>query len=190
MLAIEHGRLPRRLWEPAAGNGAILQPLRAAGFDVVGSDLVDYGGAGITAGVDYLIAPVPAGVTGIVTNPPFKLAIKFACKALDEVPYLALLLRTNFLEGTERLPVFPRAPADADLVELAALADDASPWLERVVARPAIPPMRGSCGMRAPPASPPTGSSGRPLPWVAGPHWKIDSEGRVRISAAGRAQGR
>jgi hypothetical protein len=49
--------LPRRLWEPAAGNGAIVQLLRAADFDVVGSDLVDYGGAGITAGVNYLTAP-------------------------------------------------------------------------------------------------------------------------------------
>jgi hypothetical protein len=68
LLAIEHGRLPRRLWEPAAGDGAIVQPLRAAGFDVVASDLVDYGGAGIMVGVDYLTAPVPAGVTGIVTN--------------------------------------------------------------------------------------------------------------------------
>jgi hypothetical protein len=39
----------------------------------------------------------------------YKPAIKFACKALDEVPYLALLLRTNFLEGTGRLPLC-RAP--------------------------------------------------------------------------------
>ena len=57
---------------------------------------------------DYLTAPVPVGVTGIVTNPPFKLAIEFARKALDEVPYLALLLRTNFLESTRRLPFFAR----------------------------------------------------------------------------------
>jgi hypothetical protein len=49
-------------------------------------------------------------VTGIVTNPPFKLAIKFARKALDEVPYLALLLRANFLESTGRLPFFRTHP--------------------------------------------------------------------------------
>ena len=35
LLAIEHGRSPRHLWEPAAGDGAIVRPLRAAGFDVV-----------------------------------------------------------------------------------------------------------------------------------------------------------
>src|SRR5438067_3088614 len=58
-------------------------------------------------------------------------AIEFARKALDEVPYLSLFFRTNFSEGTGCLPFFPRAPADADLVQLAALADDASPWLAR-----------------------------------------------------------
>ena len=86
LLAIEHGRLPRCLWEPAAGDGAIVRPLRAAHFDVAASDLADYGGAGIMAGVDYLAAPLPAGVTGIVTNPPYKLAERFARKVLDEVP--------------------------------------------------------------------------------------------------------
>jgi len=42
------------LWEPAAGDGAIVRPLRAAHFDVVASDLVDYGGANIMVGVDIL----------------------------------------------------------------------------------------------------------------------------------------
>jgi len=57
-------------------------------------------------GVDYLTAKPPPGVRGIVTNPPYKLAIKFAEKALRETDYLALLLRTNFLESTARLPFF------------------------------------------------------------------------------------
>jgi hypothetical protein len=108
LLAIECGCLPPRLWEPAAGDGAIVRALRAAGFNVVATELVDYGGEGVTAGVDYLTAPLPDGVTGIVTNPPYRLAVEFARKALGEVPYLALLLRTNFLESTARLP-FSRA---------------------------------------------------------------------------------
>jgi hypothetical protein len=54
LLAIEHGRLPQHLWEPAAGDGAIVRPLRVAHFDVVASDLVDYSGAEIKAGVNYL----------------------------------------------------------------------------------------------------------------------------------------
>jgi hypothetical protein len=109
LLVLERGKIPRRLWEPAAGAGGIADPLRAAGFHVVVSDLVDYG-AGIKAGIDYLTAPRPRGVQGIVTNPPFGQALAFAKKALDEVPYLGLLLRTNWLESQKRLPFFRRTP--------------------------------------------------------------------------------
>jgi hypothetical protein len=108
LLAIERGKIPQRLWEPAAGDGAgaIARPLRAAGFIVVATDLVDYGGAGIIPGIDYLTAPLPRGVQGMITNPPFRKAVEFAEKALAEVPYVALLLRTNFLESKGRLPFF------------------------------------------------------------------------------------
>lgn len=64
----------------------------------------------ITPGVDYLSAPPPPGTEGIVTNPPYRLAVEFAHKALGEVGYLALLLRTNFLESTTRLPFFQVHP--------------------------------------------------------------------------------
>jgi tRNA G10 N-methylase Trm11 len=102
--------LPQRLWEPAAGDGAIVQPLRLAGYEVIASDLVDYGGEGITPGVDYLDANLPGEVDGIVTNPPYRLAIDFARKALYEAPYVALLLRTNFLESVGRLSFFRWLP--------------------------------------------------------------------------------
>lgn len=110
LIAIEAGRLPRHIWEPAAGDGAIVTPLAEAGHTVTATDLVDYGLAGCRAGVDYLEAAAPAGIGGIVTNPPYRLAMAFAEKALGEVPYLALLLRTNFLESTARLPFFRRHP--------------------------------------------------------------------------------
>jgi hypothetical protein len=106
LLHIESLYLPRFIWEPAAGDGAIVRPLQAAGFRVIASDIVDYGLPGCRIGVDYLSAePVP-GVEGIVTNPPYKLAMRFAEKALRESRYLALLLRTNFLESTARLQFF------------------------------------------------------------------------------------
>ncbi len=108
LLAIEAGHLPQRIWEPAAGDGAIVKPLREAGYDVAASDLADYGLAGCATGVDYLKARPMAGIAGVVTNPPYRLAMAFAEKALAEVPYLALLLRTNFLESTARLPFFRR----------------------------------------------------------------------------------
>jgi hypothetical protein len=110
LLGIEAGHLPQRIWEPAAGDGAIVRPLQAAGFTVIASDIVDYGLVGCGVGIDYLEAPPVGDVQAIVTNPPFRLALRFAEKALREVPYLALLLRTNFLESTERLKFFRKHP--------------------------------------------------------------------------------
>ena len=106
LLHIEKSYLPSFLWEPAAGDGAIVRPLQEAGYLVVASDIANYGLKGCRTGVDYLNAKLPAGVEGVVTNPPYKLAVRFAHKAMREVPYLALLLRTNFLESTNRLPFF------------------------------------------------------------------------------------
>jgi hypothetical protein len=74
---------------------------------VVASDLADYGFC--ESGIDYLKAE-PRDVKGIITNPPFKLALEFATKAINEVPYLALLLRTNFLESVGRLAFFREHP--------------------------------------------------------------------------------
>lgn len=106
LLGVEREHLPGSIWEPAAGDGAIVQPFKAAGFDVVASDIADYGLAGCASGVDYLKAKAIPGIGGVVTNPPYKLAMSFAEKAISEVPYLALLLRTNFLESTSRLQFF------------------------------------------------------------------------------------
>lgn len=109
LIALERDFLPEHLWEPAAGDGALVRPLRAAGYDVFASDIESYGLEDCLR-FDYLTAPCPAAVRGLVTNPPFRLAAKFAEKAIGEVPYVALLLRTNFLEGVGRLPFFRRHP--------------------------------------------------------------------------------
>src|SRR5262249_58723087 len=36
-------RLPRQIWKPACGRGAIVSVLRAHGHEVVASDIADYG---------------------------------------------------------------------------------------------------------------------------------------------------
>ena len=110
VLHLEEEHLPSRIWEPAAGNGAIVRPFAAAGYQVIASDVADYGLDDCRIGVDYLSAPAEPDVQGIVTNPPYRLAVAFAEKALQEVAYLALLLRTNFLESTARLPFFRKHP--------------------------------------------------------------------------------
>lgn len=108
LLEIEGASLPKCIWEPAAGNGALVHPFEAAGLTVIASDIADYGLEGCMTGIDYLSAKPPVGIKGIITNPPYKLAVAFAEKALSEAPYLALLLRTNFLESTARLKFFRR----------------------------------------------------------------------------------
>ena len=138
--------------------------LCAAGFDVVATDIVDYGGDSITPGVDYLTAPLPHGVLGIVTNPPYRRAVEFAPKALGEVPYLALLLRTNFLESTARLPFFRKHPPARVWVSSRRL-----PMMHRHgwagPQAPRIPASRGSSGTRARrPRASSAGSTGEPFP--------------------------
>lgn len=111
LLAIEGAYLPARLWEPACGDGAIVLPLRAAGFSVHASDLVNRGCPDSEAGVDFLMPfPVPADIGGIVTNPPFKSAVEFVEKSLSIAPYVAMLLRLSFLEGVQRKPWFESGP--------------------------------------------------------------------------------
>jgi len=102
LLILEGDHIPQRIAEPACGAGNIVFPLQQSGRFVVASDIHDYG---LVAGADvfnYLTTPLPYLVDGLITNPPYRLAQKFAEKALAEVGYVALLVRTNFLieEGT------------------------------------------------------------------------------------------
>jgi hypothetical protein len=102
LLYLERKYLPCTIWEPAAGDGAIVHLLRRAGCTVTASDIKDYGLPGCLI-ADYFTLPAPPGIAGIVTNPPYAAARRFAEKALDEAPYVALLLRSNFLiEGSGR----------------------------------------------------------------------------------------
>ena len=102
--------LPKNIWEPAAGNGAIVNPLRDAGHNVLASDIVDYGGVKGFVQRDFLTSSVKDRSIGIVTNPPYKLAAQFLEHALSESDYVALLLRLNFLEGSKRKAMFEANP--------------------------------------------------------------------------------
>ncbi len=96
-------RLPYRLWEPACGRGKIVNVLRAAGHQTLGSDLVDYGDPTHFYGRDFLMEhKAPDGCEAIVTNPPFKLAHQFVAHALKLCPKVVMLLRLAFLESERR----------------------------------------------------------------------------------------
>jgi hypothetical protein len=98
---LRHVKLPSKLWECACGDGTgILDPLRAAGHEVIGSDLVDYGRPDCFWRRDFLLEyKLPAGCEGIVTNPPFKLVEQFVAHAIDLCPLVVMLLRLAFFEA-------------------------------------------------------------------------------------------
>jgi hypothetical protein len=96
-------KLPHFLWEPAAGHGAIVDVLRAAGHSVVASDLIDYGSPTHFGVRDFFReAKAPDGCEAIVTNPPYRLAQQFVQHALELVPLVVMLLRLAFLESERR----------------------------------------------------------------------------------------
>jgi hypothetical protein len=99
-----HAKLPHKVWECACGDGTgIVDPLRAAGHEVVGSDLVDYGRPDCFWHRDFLLErKVPDGCEAIITNPPFKLAEEFVEHALDLSPRVIMLLRFAFYESERR----------------------------------------------------------------------------------------
>lgn len=96
------------IWEPACGDGAMSRVLKAAGYDVISTDLVDRGyGEG---GRDFLMEWSPLA-PNIVTNPPFRWAIEFTDRALHlTTGKVALFLRLAFLEGVERGRWFKGTP--------------------------------------------------------------------------------
>jgi hypothetical protein len=99
--------IPRLVWEPACGPGAIVKVLQAHGHEVFASDVVDYGQNGV---VDFIREDLfhVDGVTAfdaIVTNPPYQLAEKFVRQALNFSPLVIMLLRLAFLESQRRTDI-------------------------------------------------------------------------------------
>jgi hypothetical protein len=100
------GRFDGGIWEPAAGRGAIVRELVAAGHRVAASDLIAYDDAddGIETPVDFLkTTEPPAGVTPIVTNAPFRHADNFVRHGVIELNLpMIVLQRHQALEGVGR----------------------------------------------------------------------------------------
>jgi hypothetical protein len=105
LLAQERKRMPRFLWEPACGNGALVVPLRNRGFDVFASDIVDRG-CPDSCIADFFQHRIATGRQGIVTNPPFDGAAggieDFTEHACRLVPYVAIFARLAWFESEGR----------------------------------------------------------------------------------------
>ena len=88
----------KRILEPCAGDGAIVDVLRSKGLDVTGRDLNDWGRG--WGGHDFR-----EGMTGfnaIISNPPFNLMDSFLDRATAAAPVVAVLGRTLLVEGKRR----------------------------------------------------------------------------------------
>lgn len=118
LLVAEGKRLPRVLWEPAAGNGALVIPLRNRGFTVHATDMRDWGCPDCDPEVDFtsILADQHAAMLrsrygpdfGIFTNPPFSIIEQFIERAVTFAPYVAMLARLAFLESEGRFNWWPR----------------------------------------------------------------------------------
>jgi hypothetical protein len=101
--------IPRRVWEPACGPGAIVKVLRARGHKVVASDVIDYGCEDQIL-LDFLKIPLgDVGMECIVTNPPYQLAERFVQQALNFSPLVIMLLRLAFLESVRRTNILEKS---------------------------------------------------------------------------------
>ena len=114
------------VWEPAAGNHAIADVLRAHGANVSTSDITEYYRSHNVVPLDFLDSG-EEGFTAdaIITNPPFgkgnRDAVRFAELALERCDGLvALLLTAKFDFGKTRFHLFrdnPRFAAKINLVD-------------------------------------------------------------------------
>jgi len=111
LLSVE--RFEGDVWEPACGDGAISRELVAAGYDVIATDITDWGYG--YPGYDFLTLNKPFA-RNIVTNPPYGwgLADRFVEKALaftaDTGGRVAMLLNVASLCHPKRHDAFVRQP--------------------------------------------------------------------------------
>lgn len=90
------------VWEPAAGQGHMVRPLCEFFDQVIPSDLYDYG-AGYPQHDFRSLLPVVYYPHWVITNPPFRLFLDFAERAMASATVgVALLCRLSVLEGQRR----------------------------------------------------------------------------------------
>ena len=109
-LLLEQEKFSPWVWECACGEGHISEVLKANGYNVFSSDLIDRGYEG-TEVIDFLTAT--KNELDIITNPPYKYAKEFVEHALNISPdgtKVAMFLKVQFLEGKERRKLFEKYP--------------------------------------------------------------------------------
>ena len=91
---------PCIIWEPAAGDGAIVKVLESYGHKVIATD--------IQTGYDFLKTVGTADA--IITNPPFNLSHEFILKALHDAPIVAMVLKSQYWHAKKRFDLYKQNP--------------------------------------------------------------------------------
>lgn len=97
---------PTIIWEPAMGNGAMLEVILDRGYRVLGSDL--HPQFDILPSIDFLKTNTECD--WIITNPPFSKATEFITHALELGKPCAFLLKSQFWHAKSRLDLFRENP--------------------------------------------------------------------------------
>ncbi len=101
--------LPKTIYEPACGQGHISEELKKHGYNVISSDLYNYGYG--KSGVDFLQSTEKADC--FLTNPPYKFALQFVKKSIENLNpggISIMYLKIQFLEGKARNLFFKNYP--------------------------------------------------------------------------------
>jgi hypothetical protein len=125
-LLLQNETFSKYVWECACGEGHISEVLKAHGYKVHSTDLIDRGyGIG---GVDFLKVTKKDIANDysrdIITNPPYKYAKEFVEHALDismDTTKIAMFLKLTFLEGQSRRELFRKYPPKTVYVSSARL---------------------------------------------------------------------
>lgn len=126
---LRHVKFDGGILEPCCGDGAMSEVLKAAGYEVASSDIVDRGYGSVVNFLD-----IKEYHNNIVTNPPFNIAEELLQHALSIANFkVCFLLRTAFLESARRYnSIFSKNPPTKVLV-----------FSERLSMYPAGHPVKG-----------------------------------------------
>jgi hypothetical protein len=109
-LLLEQEQFDTNIWEPACGAGHISEVLKAHGYQVLSSDLIERGYGEMR--FDFL-STTTVWRGDIITNPPYKYAREFVEVAMEHIGEgrkVAMFLKLTFLEGQARRELFRKYP--------------------------------------------------------------------------------
>ena len=98
---------PCLIWEPACGDGAMVNVLRNHEHEVIATDLRNTGfGEG---NVNFLKAENRT-CDAVITNPPFSHSEEFIRKAVSVAPIVAMVLKSQYWHARKRIKLFSDLP--------------------------------------------------------------------------------